>query len=314
MAWSRVTSALVSALVLVAGCSAGTTVRYEETGTAGDALTVLAGGEGYRDVLHYVVDHDLAPGVRLTIADAGDDANSQVADGRADLAFFQIRPAFNGEVGGELDERRAAELSVASAVDVAPYALYSSKWQDVAPTQSWLDAGIVDDRITGRSLPHGATVGVPGTPAGLARSLYLLQSANLVRLDRPFGGTQAGDLSITEANVVESQRHLTLRQIDTDFGADAHRNLDAVILDPRSAAAAGLVPARDALAIEPGPHNPYARVLVAPARLAGDPRISALARALEGQQVADYLAKRYSGAIISVHIPFSTPRLATAGR
>jgi D-methionine transport system substrate-binding protein len=68
------------------------------------------------------------------------------------------------------------------------------------------------------------------------------------------------------------------------------------------------VPAEDALAIEPGPGNPYARVLVAPARLAGDPRISALAHALESPQVAQYLIDTYRGKFISVHAPFELKR------
>jgi ABC-type metal ion transport system substrate-binding protein len=50
--------------------------------------------------------------------------------------------------------------------------------------------------------------------------------------------------------------------------------------------------------------NTYARVLVAPSRLAGDPRVSALAHALESPEVAKYLVTKYQGKFISARVPF----------
>lgn len=305
--WFTAVAVALSA-ALFAGCADDGAVTYGEDEIRSRTLTVAAGdGEGYRDVLEFVAEHDLAPGVQLKIVPAAGDTNARVAAGDLDLAFFEIQPAFLGADDGGPDG-----LSIVSKVNVAPYALYSSKWTDVDETEDWVNVGIAPDRITGTSLPHGAAVGVPNTTAGLARALYLLQSAGLARLDRPFGGLTVQDLSVSEANVLESTRHLSLRQVDASaHGADAYRNLDAVILDSRSAAAAGLVAGRDALAVEPGPDNPYARVLIAPSRLAGDDRVSALARGLESARVADYLARKYSGAIIAVHS--SDPQPAPAG-
>lgn len=284
-----------------AGCSNDVPVTYAEDAAAGEVLRVQVGGEGYRDVLEFVTRENLAPGVTLDLVDAAADGNRRLTDEQADLAFYQTQPAFlgNQEANG-LDT-----LSVVSKVDVAPYSLYSSKWKDVAPTEDWLNSDLVEDKITGQSLPHGATVAVPQTQSGFARALYLLQAVDLVKLDRPFGGVTVADLSVSSANVLESQRHLDIRGLDfTEYAQDIYQNYDAVVLDPTTAADIGLVPARDALAIEPGPGNPYARVLVAPSRLAGDPRISELAHALESDEVADYLAQTYQGKFISAHVPF----------
>lgn len=292
---------LVVAAVMAVGCSSEVPVTYSEDATSGDALRVEVGGEGYRDVMEFVAQENLAPGVTLDLVDAAADGNWQAADNKADLAFYQTQPAFLGnQEANDLDT-----LSVVSKVDVAPYALYSSKWKDLAPTEDWVNSGLVDDKITGQSLPHGATVAVPQTQAGFARGLYLLQTVDLVRLDRPFGGVTVADLSVSNANVLESQRHLDIRGLDySEYAADIYQNYDAVVFDPTTATSIGLVPANDALALEPGPDNPYARVLVAPARLAGDPRLSELAHALESKDVADYLAAKYAGKFISAHVPF----------
>ncbi|MFN3007449.1 MetQ/NlpA family ABC transporter substrate-binding protein [Mycolicibacterium wolinskyi] len=292
--------ATVSVAAAIAGCADGTPVTYSES-TSGDVLRVQVGGEGYRDVLEFITNVKLAGDVKLELLDAPADANGQVVDGKADLAFYQTQPAFLGNQ----ESNGHNTLSIVSRVDVAPYALYSSKFKDLEPTEDWVNSNLVADQITGTSLPHGSEVAVPQTKAGFARSLYLLQTVDLVKLDRGFGGLTIADLSVSEANILESQRHLAIRGLDfTEFAKDIYDNYDAVVLDPTTATSIGLVPARDALAIEPGPGNPYARVLVAPSRLAGDPRVSALAHALESKEVAQYLTTTYHGKFISAQVPF----------
>ncbi|MDG4667619.1 MetQ/NlpA family ABC transporter substrate-binding protein [Mycobacterium sp. 236(2023)] len=305
MSLLRNVQAIVCAVMLAvsaAGCSDDVPVTYQDGRASGDILRIHVGGEGYRDVLEFVSQANLAGGVQIELTDAAEATNSRIVDGDADLAFYQTQPAFlgNQEANGH------DTLSIVSKVDVAPYALYSSRWKDLAPTEDWVNSPLGEDKITAHSLPHGAMVAVPQTKAGFARSLYLLQSVDLVTLDRAFGGLTLADLSITEANVLESQRHLALRALDfSEYAADIYKNFDAVVFDTTTAASIGLVPARDALAIEAGPGNPYARVLVAPSRLAGDPRVSALAHALESKEVADYLARTYQGKFISAQLPFN---------
>ncbi|MDL9937790.1 MetQ/NlpA family ABC transporter substrate-binding protein [Gordonia sp. ABSL1-1] len=289
----RVIVAAVAAVVL-AGCADDPAVSY--SGNDDAELRVVVGGAGYRDVLEYVAAQNLTPGLRLQLVDATPQANAEVATGRADLAFHQIQPAFLGEPAGSGEQR----LSVVSKVDVAPYAIYSSRWKSLADTGNWVDPATGRAKSATGGLPHGGRVAVPATVAGRARALYLLQTVGLLRLDRAFGGLGIADLSVSEANILDSPRHLEIREVDLSaYAADALADYDAVVLDPRAAQGAGLVPGTDALATEPGRGNPYARVLVAPARLAGDERISRLAHALESPAVAEYLNRTYRGAVIA---------------
>ncbi|MEV0355291.1 MetQ/NlpA family ABC transporter substrate-binding protein [Nocardia sp. NPDC050697] len=294
---ARVAAVLaVVLLTAVLGCGGEPKVDYAAARDAG-ALVVYVGAGEDREILRYVAEELLPDSVRLELADAPGDANARVSSGAADLAYFQHIPAF------EADRRQHGydDLSVVAAATVVPYGLYSARWRSVAETQSWVNAGLVADDIAGDSLPHGSRVALPATPTGFARGLYLLQSAGLVLLDRPFGGTTAPDLTITQANVRDSLRHLTLLGLSYDEYLDAiYRGYDAVVLNPEQARSLGLEPARDALALEPGPRNPYAHVLVAPARLAGDQRVLELTHALESPELGQFLATTYRGANIPV--------------
>ncbi|MFC6010185.1 MetQ/NlpA family ABC transporter substrate-binding protein [Nocardia lasii] len=288
--------AVVAATALL-GCGSPAQVEYA-AGADGELVVHVGAGDD-REILTYVAEHLLPDSVRLRLVEAGRDANGELAAGEGDLAYFQHTPAFEADVA----QHGYDNLSIVAAVNVVPYGLYSSKWGDVADTADWVNVGLVADQVSGRSLPHGSRIALPATPTGFARGLHLLQSAGLVRLDRPFGGTKAADLTITEANVLDSLRHLSLVGLSYDDYLDAiYRNYDAVVLTPDQAASIGLEPTR-ALATEPGPANPYAHVLVAPARLAGDQRVLELTHALESRELAEFLTTRYRGANIPATVP-----------
>ncbi|MFC4070369.1 MetQ/NlpA family ABC transporter substrate-binding protein [Actinoplanes subglobosus] len=271
----------------LAGCGSGPDVTYQTGRTDADTLLVYAGPGDYREILQHTIDTLLPPGTRIQLADAPADAARKVEAGDADLAFYQEGPEFAA----------TPSLSVVARVNVIPYALYSSKWKNLDETRSWINTGVVDDEVNGVSLPHGSKIVLPGDERLFARGLYLLQAAGLVRLDREFGGSKPVDLAITEANVRDSLRHLSLLGLYSDSRLrEIYQQYDALVLTPQQAAALGLDPAKDALAVEPGPGNPWARVLIAPSRLAGDPRVLALTHALESPELATYLTTTHPAA------------------
>ncbi|PPJ01273.1 ABC transporter substrate-binding protein [Nocardia nova] len=280
-----------------AGCGSATKVSYEPAADDENALVVYVDGGDDREILDYAIHNLLPDSVKVKPVDAAGDANARIAAGKGDLSYFQHIPAFEADS----QKNSYTNLSIVSKVNVVPYAVYSSKWRDLKDTTDWVHVGLVQDQVAGVSLPHGAQVALPATPTGFARGLYLLQNAGLVTLDRPFGGTSAADLTIGQANVRDSARHLSLLPLSFDQDlASIYHSYDAVVLSPEQAASLGLQPAKDALAIEPGPGNPYAHVLVAPSRLAGDQRVLELTHALESRQLAQFLATKYRGADIAV--------------
>lgn len=247
--------------------------------SARDTLIAYAGPGDFREVLHFAVTKLLPPAAGIRLTDAPADANQRLQAGDADLAFVQDRASFQA---GRADY---PSLGVVSRVNLVPYAIYSATWTRLA------------------DIPHGGKVVLPGRTEDFARGLYLLQSAGLLKLDRPFGGVTPADLTVTEDNVTDQLRHLTLPALHTDERlAEIFPKYDAFVLDPRQAAVLGLDPATDALAVEPAPGNPHAHVLVAPARLSADPRVVGLVRALESPPLARFLKERYRGANLSAAV------------
>lgn len=295
MRYKALAAAAFTALLVfgVAGC--GSNVRVEDVSSgADDALVVYVGPGEDRRILQYAVDNLLPDGTEVELVDADDESNAKISAGDGDLSYYQHVPAFEADQ----EEHGYDNLSIVSRVNVVPYGLYSSKWKDLVDTADWLNVGLIEDQVTGSSLPHGSQVVLPTTPTGYARGLYLLQSAGLTLLDRPFGGTTVADLTITQANVVNSLRHLSLLSLDYgEFLDGIYQNYDAVVLTPKQAESIGLEP-EDALALEPGPENPYAHALVAPSRLAGDARVLELTHALESPDVAQFLEQNFHGANI----------------
>ncbi|RRQ26570.1 ABC transporter substrate-binding protein [Rhodococcus sp. Eu-32] len=294
---SKVVVAL-AALLIPALVACGSNVRADDGSSGTDALKVYVGAGDDREILQYAVDN-LLPDIDVELIDADDGSNGKVAAGEGDLSYYQHIPAFEADQ----EEHGYDNLSIVSKVNVVPYGLYSSKWKDLADTADWLNVDLIEDQVTGSSLPHGSKVVLPNTPTGFARGLYLLQSAGLTQLDRPFGGTAVQDLTVTEANVVDSLRHLSLLPLEYgEFIDGLYENYDAVVLSPKQAEAIGLGPDKDALAVEPGPQNPYAHVLVAPSRLAGDERVLELTHALESADVAEFMKQNFHGANIPVAV------------
>ncbi|WP_072803596.1 MetQ/NlpA family ABC transporter substrate-binding protein [Rhodococcoides yunnanense] len=293
----RFATLVVAALLIPALVACGSEVRAGDESSGTDVLKVYVGAGEDRDILQYAVDTLLPETTTVELIDADSDSNAKIAAGDGDLSYYQHIPAFEADK----EQNGLDTLSIVSKVNVVPYGLYSSKWKDLADTADWLNVDLIEDQVTGSSLPHGSKVVLPNTPTGFARGLYLLQSAGLTQLDRPFGGTTVQDLTITEANVVDSLRHLSLLPLEYgEFIDGLYANYDAVVLNPTQAESIGLDPEKDALALEPGPENPYAHVLVAPSRLAGDERVLELTHALESPEAAEYLKTKYHGANIPV--------------
>ncbi|MEN0138341.1 MAG: MetQ/NlpA family ABC transporter substrate-binding protein, partial [Rhodococcus sp. (in: high G+C Gram-positive bacteria)] len=227
----------VATVTGVVGCGSDTQVDYQSAGDAEDVLVVYVGTGDDREILEYAVENLLPASTKVELVDASEDSNGKVVAGDGDLAFYQHIPAFEAD----LRKHSYDNLSIVSKVNVVPYGLYSSRWKDVKDTEGWVNVGLVADQVSGESLPHGSQVVLPATPTGFARGLYLLQSAGLVKLDRPFGGTSAVDLTITQANVLDSLRHLTLLGLGYgDYLQSLYENYYAVVLNPDHAASIGL--------------------------------------------------------------------------
>lgn len=276
----------IIAIVVVAGAVTGVVIaRQGGSGgkySASDApLRVFASVTPHTEILKYVNDKLTNGKFSLKIIEETDgvDGNDVVEHGDADANYFQHVPYLNSDS----KDKGYTDLVVAATVHIEPYGIYSAKYKS-------LDA-----------IPDGGLVLLSNNVSNFARGLYLLQAAKLITLDHKQGDASADALAITEKDIVANPKHLTFKQVEP---AQIPRSLpDAAIglINGNVALEAGLTPAKDALLLESGLHNPYANILVVPAALRGDPRVTALAKILEGPEVAAFINSHYPGSVLPVN-------------
>lgn len=257
---------LIGLVTIFSGFSAGT---KEST----NVLTVGATPEPHAAFLNLVVDDLAAQGITLKIVEFTDyvTPNKALEDGQLDANFFQHIPyleSFNKEQG--------YHLANAGGIHIEPIALYSRK-------HTSLD-----------TLGQGATIAIPNDPTNGGRALLLLQSASLIRLKEDAG------ITATVFDIIDNPRGLRFREIEAASLPRVLSDVDAAVINGNYAIPAGLRAQVDGLVVE-GADSPYVNVVAVREGRENDPAIVALVKALQSQEIKDYVAKTYpNGEVVVV--------------
>ncbi len=219
-----------------------------------------------------------AEGFRLDIVEYEnyDEPNQALAEGEIDAAFYEHRPfldAWNAANGTNLEGL--------VSVHFEPLGIYSDSVDSIA------------------NLEKGATVAIPADPANRARALLLLEQERLITLSDDAG------IEVVPANIVENRRDITLVEVPAEELADELSEVELVVMPGNVAMEHGHSLA-DALAAEPFGSllaNTYANLLVVRPGEGDDPKIQALAAALNSQEVHDYIDQSFGENVISVFDP-----------
>jgi D-methionine transport system substrate-binding protein len=262
----RRTFLLAVPAVAVAACG-----QEAEKASSPDApLVVGATAVPHAEILEHIKPALAAEGVTLEIKVFNDyvQPNTQLAERRLDANYFQTKPYLD-----EFNAARGADLVTVAGVHVEPLGAYSRKHASIA------------------ALPDGAQVVLPNDASNTGRSLLLLQSAGLITLRDGQNPLQ------TVRDVATNPKNLQFREVEAATIPRILDQVDLAVINTNYALDAGLKPRTDARAIEGG-DSPYVNYLVARPDNRDDPRIVALAAALRGQAVKDFIATKYDGAVI----------------
>lgn len=235
-----------------------------------EKLSIAATPVPHAELLEFVKPTLAKEGVELDIKVFTDyvQPNLQVEDGHIDANFFQHKPyldSFNKDHGTHL-------VSV-GAVHVEPFGAYSRKIKNIA------------------DLKDGALVAIPNDPSNGARALLLLQKQGLLRLKDP------SNILATSRDVVENPKHLKFRELEAATLPRVLPDVDLALINTNYALEAGLNPIKDALFIE-DKDSPYANLVVVRQDKANDPGIQKLVKALQSDQVRQFIQTQYKGAIV----------------
>lgn len=236
-------------------------------------LKVGATPEPHAALLNLVVDDLAKEGITLNVVEFTDyvTPNTSTESGEIDANFFQHLPYLNS-----FNFEHKTHLVSCGAIHVEPLALYSKKVSSLS------------------DLKNGSIIAIPNDPTNEGRALLLLQSAGLIKLDAAAG------LEATPQDIVENRNGYKFREIEAASLPRVLADVDAAIINGNYAIPAGLVATRDGLLIE-GADSPYANVLVVKEGNENDPKIKALIKALQSDEVKEYVAKQYpNGEVVLV--------------
>ena len=137
------------------------------------------------------------------------------------------------------------------------------------------------------------TVAVPNDTTNEARALLLLESLGYIKLKEGAG------ITATKLDVAENPHNIEFNEVEAAQLPNVLKDVDYAVINSNYALDGGLNPAKDALGLE-GSFSAYGNILAVKEGRENDPLILALLAALESQQVADFIAEEYDGAVVSV--------------
>ena len=135
-------------------------------------------------------------------------------------------------------------------------------------------------------------IAVPNDTTNEARALLLLQENGIIKLRDGAG------ITATKNDIVENPYSVEIVEAEAARLPDMLKDADYAVINSNYAINAGLNPVKDSLVIE-GSASAYANILAVKEGNESSDKVKALVAALESQQVADYIAEKYDGAVVS---------------
>ena len=136
-------------------------------------------------------------------------------------------------------------------------------------------------------------IAIPNDTTNEARALLLLQDQGYIKLKDGAG------ITATVLDIVENPKNIEFSEVEAAQLPNLLPDVDYAVINSNYAISAGLNPTKDALALE-GSSSAYANILAVKEGNEENPLVKALIAALSSKQVADYIAEKYDGSVISV--------------
>ena len=209
-------------------------------------------------------------GLKLQVVEFSDyvQPNAALAAGDLDANSYQHQPYLDNTV----KDRGYKLVSIAQTI-VFPMGIYSKKVKSLDELKS------------------GARVALPNDPTNGGRALLLLQAKGLIKLKDGAG------LKATPLDVIDNPKKIKLLELDAAQLARALDEVDAAAVNTNYAIPAGLVPTRDAIAIE-NPKSPYANIIVVRAQDKDKPEFQKLLKAYHSSEVKAFIAKEFKDSVV----------------
>lgn len=254
--------ALIFTLLLSAGCGQQS-VQPEKPLKVG----VTAGPHG--EIMEVVKKVAAKDGLNIEIVEFNDyiQPNVALSQGDIDVNSFQHGPYLDNVI-----KDRKYDLTPVGKTVIFPMGLYSTKIKNIT------------------DLPPGAIVAIPNDPTNGGRALLLLEKINIIKL-KPGTGLNA---AVTD--IVENPKHIIIKELDAAQIPRSLADMDLAAINTNYAITAGLVPTKDAIAIE-DINSPYANILVVQTKNKDNPAVQKLIKAYHSEEVKAFIQEHFKGSV-----------------
>lgn len=265
--------ASIAALTLIglaAGCGGQSASQSKSAGSSSGTVTLRVGVSPvpHGEILAHVKDKLAREGVNVDIVEFTDYVQPNLAlnDGSLDANYFQHKPYLD-----EFNAQRGTHLVSVGTVHLEPMAIYSTKIKDL------------------KDLPDGGKVSIPNDPTNGGRALLVLQSAGLIKL------RDGAPITATPEDIAENPKNLQIAVLEAPQLPRTLDDSDISVINMNFALEAKLNP-KDALFTESS-DSPYANVVVVKEGNENNPAVQKLVKALQSDDVKDFINQKYGGAI-----------------
>ena len=145
----------------------------------------------------------------------------------------------------------------------------------------------------GKKADAAIQIAVPNDTTNEARALLLLEANGIIKLKDGAG------ITATKNDIAENPHNVEIVETEAAQIPNILKDVDYAVINSNYAISAGLNPMTDALAMEDG-SSAYVNILVCKDGNQEEPKIKALAAALQSQKVKDFMDETYKGSVVSV--------------
>ena len=259
--------------------NAETEAAADDTSADDKVIKVGATSTPHGEILEFVKDKLAEQGydLQITIYDDYVLPDKAVADGELDANYYQHTPYLNS-----FNEANGTDLVSVASIHYEPFGLYANGIASVA------------------DIPEGATIVIPADDSNETRALLLLAQEGLITLPE---GANALDGVKTLDIVDDHGFNITTVQADTVAAQFANAGDGSLaVINGNYALEAGLKIA-DAIASEDASGDAaqtYANIVAVKSGNENLPKIQALVSTLQTQEVKDFIAENYNGAVVAI--------------
>ena len=237
-------------------------------------ITVAASPTPHAEILAKAKDILAAEGWDLQVTEFEDyvQPNLVVESGEIDANYFQHVPYLD-----DFNKENGTNIVNAAGIHYEPFGIYPG-------TKASLE-----------ELADGDTIAVPNDTTNEARALLLLQANGVIKLKEGAG------LTATTLDIEENPKNLKIQELEAAQVSRVKDEVAFVVLNGNYALEAGLSVGKDAIAHETADSEAaktYVNIIGVKAGNENSEKIRALVKALESEEIRQYIIDTYDGAVI----------------